>query len=101
MLSCPSLHSLCELAPGTLRQIAWHGVIACLDGGVWPCKKFEQSVVHHHEGCGRCMVTLVVEVGCCFGKVSAAAKESSAQYTVFIKAATFLLCLGQDVVSKV
>lgn len=101
ILPSPSLHSLCELTPGHLRQVSWHGVIARLDGSVRPRKKFPQSIVHHHEGGCWCMIALVIEVGCCFCILAAAAPESSTHHTALIKAAALLLCLGQDVIRKI
>lgn len=47
------------------------------------------------------MVALIVEIGCCFCILVAAATESSTHHTVLIKAAPFFLCLVQDVISEV
>lgn len=47
------------------------------------------------------MVALIVEVGCRFCIVAAAATESSTHHAALIKAAALFLCLGQDVIGEI
>lgn len=95
------MHSLRQLAASRLRDVSRHGVVARLDGGVGPGQQFVQSVVGHHQGRGRGVVALVVEVGRHLGKHVAATAEAGAHHAVLVKAAALRSSLVQDVVCEV
>lgn len=62
---------------------------------------FVQSIVHHHERCGRCVIALVVKIGRGFGIHSAFASEGSPHNALLIKAASLFVCLVQDIFNQV
>ena len=93
--------SLGELALGGLRQVPGQRVVPGADGGVGAGQPPEQRVVHHHEGRGRGVVALVVEVGRGLREAVAMATEGRAHHTAFVEGPALFGGLGQDVVREV